>query len=107
MKVLNKKDIKPPTLPKETVDVPELGGAVVVRGLLLRERVELLASQEDKGYTHISKMLSLTVVDDKGAPVFTQDEWEEFGNQHFSASLHLLEVAKRLSGMNVEVAQKK
>lgn len=38
---------KPPALRKETVDVPELGGAVVVRGLLLRESfaVALLRQQ--------------------------------------------------------------
>jgi len=106
MAVLNKSDIKPPTLPKETVTVSELGGDVIVRGLLLRERLDLYDAR-DAGNATIAKLLARTVVDAKHQPVFTEEEWEVFGARHGKAAIELFAVAKRLSGLDAEVAEKK
>ena len=48
MAVLKKSEIPVPDLPKEVVEVPELGGEVVVRGLLLRDRLAIYMDTESK-----------------------------------------------------------
>lgn len=93
---LTKADVKRPTLPKETVNVPELGGEVVVQGLLLKDRMEL-ANQD--GFGRLSYMLSRCVLDAAGEPIFSVDEWEVFGGQNDSVALDLFGVASRLSGL--------
>jgi len=102
---LKKSDIKPPVLPKETVDVPELGGEVVVRGLLLRDRIAYaLDKTGDMG--RFSRFLAASIYTGDGFPVYTAEEWEEFGSRNLDACLRLFQVARRLSGMDTEEAQK-
>lgn len=103
---LKKADIKPPVLPKEAVQVDELGGEVIVRGLLLRERVQLFQSGGGEWSARVSQMLAATVIDADGAPIYTAQQWEEFGAQHFDACARLLAVANRLSGLSTEDARK-
>lgn len=105
---LRKADIKPPVLPKETHDCAPLGGEVVVRGLLLRERLALFDDAREGGarYGHLTAVLAACVIDADGKQVFTQDEWEQFGAQHMEAALALFAVAQRLSGLDVEGAKK-
>ncbi len=105
MAVLKKANIAAPVLPKETVDVPELGGEVIVRGLLLSERLALL-SEAENGEAKLSSLLAATVVDADGAAVYDAQQWEEFGARHFAAALRLFAVAKRLCGLDAEVAEK-
>lgn len=105
--VLSKADIKAPVLPKETVEVPELGGAVIVRGLLLRERLALFdAANKGDRFGHLASLLASCVIDAEGRQLWTVDEWEQFGAQHFEAALRLFEVAGRLAGLDVEAAKK-
>lgn len=106
MALLKKANIPAPVLPKETVEVPELGGEVVVRGMLLRERIDLFFDAEKNGHGHLSKVLAATVIDADGVPVYTRDEWEQFGARNTSAVLRLFEVAKRMSGLDAEAATK-
>jgi hypothetical protein len=106
MKALKKADIKPPVLPKETVEVPELEGEVIVRGLLLRDRIALFAGADSDNTAQLSKLLAATVIDIDGVQVYTADQWEEFGAKNFDACIRLFNVARRLSGLNAEVAQK-
>lgn len=107
MGVLNKADIKRPTLPKETVDVPELGGEVVVQGLRLRERLAIFADREGaQKFAHVGELLAAVVVDGAGEPIFTAEEWDEFGSKNYAAAINLFQVARRLSGLEVEVQQK-
>lgn len=105
---LKKADIKPPVLPREAVEVVELGGEVVVRGLLLRERLALFddALAGAQKYGHISAVLAACVVDAEGEPVYTVEQWEQFGAAHFEAALALFKVAQRLSGLDVEERKK-
>lgn len=107
MAVLNRSAIPAPVLPKETIEVPSLNGEVVVHGLMLKDRMELLFSESETGRINLSLMLSKTVVDDKGDPVFTEQQWELFGATHFVDAIALFKVAKRLSGIDAKVAKKK
>lgn len=108
MALLKKSQIASPVLPKETVDVPELGGEVVVRGLLFSERLALLSGVDDQGraIAKIPVLLSQTVIDGDGEAVFTADEWEAFGAKHMEALLRLFVVAKRLSGLDAKATAK-
>jgi hypothetical protein len=105
MALLNKSQIPTPVLPQETIDIPELGGEVIVRGLLLRDRLTLYLDSEN-GHANLSKLLAATVRAGDGLQVFTQDEWEVFGSTHFEAVVALFAVARRLSGLDAEVAEK-
>lgn len=105
MALLKKSQIPEPILPKEVVDVPELGGEVVVRGLLLKDRLALF-QDSGSGHANLARMLASTVRDADGLPVFTVDEWEVFGSANFPAVAKLFDVARRLSGLDAEVAEK-
>ena len=108
MALLKKANIAAPVLPKETVAVEELGGEVVVRGLLLSERLALYANANDEGrvFARIPALLAQTVVDADGAAIYDAAAWEAFGAQHMDAALRLFGVAKRLSGLDAESAAK-
>lgn len=104
---LKKSEIKAPVLPKEAVQVDELGGEVVVRGLLLRERLAIFSNTEaGEKFAHVGELLAATVMDADGLQVYTAQEWDEFGTKHFSAAMQLFQVARRLSGIDAEVSQK-
>lgn len=104
---LDKSSIKRPVLRKEAVPVPDLGGEVIVRALTLSERFTLFAGIEGDGrYLQMARLLSLAVVDAKGEPLLTQDEWDIFGAEHFAAMSGLFDVAKRLSGLDAEAVAK-
>jgi hypothetical protein len=120
---IDRNQAKPPVLPKEAVDVQEIGGEVIVRGLLLTERLALFvenlppAQAAGEGpaidgppaadrYVHIPRMLARTVLASDGEPLWTEAQWQEFGAVHFEASLRLFRVAQRLSGLDIEEARK-
>jgi hypothetical protein len=130
---IDRNQARAPVLPKEAVDVPEIGGEVIVRGLLLTERLAMFvenlpatdvatdvvpatsdvvpakagtqASGPDR-YIHIPRMLARTVLASDGDPLWTEAQWQEFGAVNFEASLRLFRVAQRLSGLDVEEARK-
>ena len=86
--------------------MPELGGEVIVRGLMLSERVRIL-NAASQGALSISELLSCTVIDAESEPIFSVDEWEAFGATHFVPAMHLFKKAKQLSGLDAETNQKK
>lgn len=98
-----------PDVPREDVAMPELGGAVCVRGLMLRDRMTLIATlrnDEGQSYASLARLLHLAVVGPDDKPLLTETEWERFGGAHFDAALRLFSVAKRLSGLDAEVVEK-
>jgi hypothetical protein len=101
---IKKSQITAPTLPEETVDVQELGGEIIVRGLLLKDKLSLSLRDD---YGRVAAMLAVCVVDAERQPVFTEEQWEAYGAQHFSSAMNLWDIAQRLSGMNLEGAKKK
>lgn len=108
MALLKKAQVASPVLPKETVEVAELGGDVVVRGLLFSERLAIYAGAGEDGRTfaQIPVLLAQTVIDADGVAIYSADEWEQFGARHMDALLRLFAVAKRLSGLDAEAAAK-
>ncbi len=108
MALLKKSQIAAPALPREAVAVAELGGDVVVRGLLFSERLALFSriGDDGKAFAEIPQLLAMTVIDAEDAPVFSAAEWEQFGAKHMETLLHLFAVAKRLSGLDAEAAAK-
>lgn len=104
---LKRDQIPAPVLPKEAHEVPELGGEVIVRGLLLRERLALFDdAQGGERFGHLSAVLSACVIDADGQQIWTAEQWEQFGASHFEAALKLFNVAKRLSGLDAEERKK-
>ncbi len=148
---------KPLPVRKETVDLPELGGAVVVRGLMASEAfaVQAFRSQalrrlreeaaerqatpapaqgplpDEPGPPghppqpdptdqaaqltfdelvsygrYVSHLLAAAVTVASGAPLFSYDGWESFGQHHPRALLRLQAVAERLSGLHAEDVEK-
>ena len=102
---LSRDQITAPVLRKEAVPVASLGGEVIVRGLLLSERLGLLSGTDEEGgarYAHVCQVLAVAVLAVDSLPVFTRDQWEEFGASHMSDAIDLFVHVQRLSGLDVE-----
>lgn len=125
MAVVNRNTVAAPTLPKETVEVEALGGEVIVRGLLLTERLALesrLASAREQaakavadgntkaapsvGEIAVPALLTACVLDAEGKALWTEEQWQAFGCRHQGQALALFNVAWRLSGFEREVEAK-
>lgn len=120
--VLNRSQVPVQKLPEQVEPVPELGGDVVVRGLLLSERMQIddineKAKVPQEGETDedariragklvVPRMLSATVVDDEGQPLFSLEQWDVFGGKHRATTFRLFDIALRLSGRITEVVEK-
>jgi hypothetical protein len=104
---LNRNDVRKHALPREFVEVPELGGEVVVRGLRLSERLELATAEGGHHLGALVRLLHWCVIDEDGEPLMTVAEWEDWGGACSDAAVRLLEVAQRLSGLRGEDAKKK
>jgi hypothetical protein len=109
--LIRKSDVRAPSLPEEVISVPELNGDVIVRGLTLGARMALSQRFRDKpksghGFDHISSLLSLSVLDADGEPIFTTQEWEAWGAVNTTAAINLWDVAWRLSDMDGKQAEK-
>lgn len=97
-------------LPRELVEVPEWGGAVYVRALTGAERDQFEASiVEQRGrdmrmnMRNIrAKLVALTVVDEDGQRIFTDDDVAALGGKSAAALDRLFAVAQRLSGLSKE-----
>ena len=101
--ILAKKDIV-----TENVDVPEWGGTVRVRTLAGYERDEFDASMmanrdEETEKVNVRgmkvKLVSMSVVDDKGQRMFPDSDIEELNKKSSGALNRIFEVASRLSGL--------
>lgn len=106
MAVVRRSNIAAPTAPAETVEVEGIG-EVIVRGLLLRDRLRMAIEDPDKPYANVSRMLAASVVDADHVELWTAEQWEAFGAAHWTECLKLWAIARRLSGMDGEEAEKK
>lgn len=97
----------PPPLKEETVNVPEFKGDVLVRGLLLKDRLGLALTD---GYGRMAAMLAVCVLVDgengEKVPLYTADEWERWGSLHYAAAMTLWDKARLLSDIGGEEAEK-
>jgi hypothetical protein len=116
MAVLKRGQLPKFVLPRETVEVPELGGEVVVMGMGYSLRMSLLAALKRAGgggEVDASAVLALApvvlaeaVVDADDQPLMAQEGWEEFGRQHREAIERLTAILLRISGFDREAARK-
>jgi len=88
-------------LPREEIEVPELGGSVIVRGVGLTYRLAMATDRSSKA-RGVSTMLANCVLDADDEPLMSAEAWEAWGAKHIEASMRLADVALRLSGFNAE-----
>ena len=96
-------------LPTETVDVPEWGGDVTVRTMTGRERDEFEAEILKRPKAADGSIADLrglkvhlvirTVVDESGAPLFTDEDGEALNGKSAAALNRIADVAQRLNGL--------
>lgn len=94
----------------EDVEVPEWGGTVRVRGLTGSERDAFEQSiMEQRGRDVAlnlrnirAKLVALSVVDEQGRRVFSDDDVKALGQKSAVALQRVFEVAQRLSGLRSE-----
>jgi hypothetical protein len=119
---LTREQMQRPALRTETVPMPALGGDVIVRELLLDEkllntsqqhadRVPLEGEGEEAakaraGVSMVSRVLAWCVVQPDGAPLMSRAEWREFGGAHLQETLDAFNVALRLSGFDLAEVEK-
>lgn len=97
-------------LPTERVYVPEWNGELIVRGLTGAERdafeqsiVEQRGKSARMNLRNIrAKLVALTVVDEQGNRVFSDEDAEWLGKKSAAALNRVFEVAQRLSGLRSE-----
>ena len=95
-------------LKNEDVDVPEWGGTVRVRAFSGRERDAFEASlvrgdgkDRKVDLTNMrARLVALTVVDESGQKVFTQDDVDLLGAKSGSALDRVFSVAQKLNGLS-------
>lgn len=118
MAVLNRADLleaiaKKSDVESAEVDCPELGGAVLVRGMTgtVRNRFEAagLAIQEGADGALMDKVLvsliSACVVDGDGRPFITRDMAEVLFKNHPSAAFRIRDEAVKMSGFSEDDAK--
>ena len=99
--------LKPFTVPQEVVELPELGGSVIVRGMTARQRSEFERQfQTPAGKPSKSRQAEVRerliiayVVDDDGNALFTVDDIEAIGKQSAAIVERIVNVAQRLCGI--------
>lgn len=102
--------LAPRALKRETVDVPELGGTVVIQELTAAERDAFEAScvkrkgkKTEPDITNIrAKLVVQAARDEAGARLFTDQDAAAIGALPASTVNRLFEVASRLSGLTEE-----
>ena len=74
---VDRTSLKKPVRPKKTIEAPGLGGEVILQAMGLRDRLRI-SSIEDK-WARLAEMLHVVVVDPKGKPLMSIEEWEDYG----------------------------
>ncbi len=120
---LTRETATPPVLPQEEVPFPPAGGDVLVRGLLMTQRLandrlhqvdRLTLEDETEVQAHaragariVTRVLAQAVVEEEsGLPLFTEAQWDQFGATHRLDVFRVFNVAMRLSGHDLEVIEK-
>ena len=106
--VLSKEQIlQADDLKRETVDIPEWGGEVLLRELRGRERDAFeegsMDSKRNVTMTNMrARLVALSAIDEEGERLFTAKEATELGDKSATALNRLFEVCCRLSGITSE-----
>ena len=109
--------LKPSDLKRETVQVGPLGGEVILRELSVVERFRVLkrfdiTDEEDpaQAMRAVLAMVVVSLCNDDGSPMFSDDEVEEGVNgleQHSSAAVEeLMTACQRLQGLDKDATER-
>lgn len=104
--------LAPRELPREAVDVPELGGTVFIRALRADERDRLDAHVFRDGNRDLTnfraRMVAYAICDAQGNSLCSDPEKEapQLGSLSSSTIGRMYDAAKRLNGLTVDDAEK-
>ena len=87
-------------LPEEEVRVAAFDDTVLVRGLIMGHALRFTQRGIREDNSHVSELLAGTVFAADDLPLYTEAEWEVFGNVHPEEAIELYKVARRLSGLD-------
>jgi hypothetical protein len=99
MGVLRRAEIAAPALHEEEVNVPALGGSVIVRAMPLNLLFEVIDSARSEPQNAVPKLLALSVRDADGEQFWTTEQWSTWGASEFEATLALYQAAQRVCGI--------
>lgn len=110
---LSKKDILATSIPIETVDVPEWGGKVILRGLTAAERddyEQAMVETSPNGQVRPKRKFSNVraslvvrcIVNEQGEREFTDDDAGALGEKDALVIDRLWDVCRKLCGMSTE-----
>ncbi len=95
-------------LPRESVEVPEWGGAVLVATMTGAARDEweqqLVAAGRSMQNVR-AKLVAATAVDESGARMFSAADVEALGNLSSAALDRVCQVAQRLNGLTADALE--
>lgn len=98
--------LKASDLPTQRVDVPEWGGAVLVRGMTGTERDAIeqsVMAKDGKGLGDVTglraRVVACCVVDEQGKRLFQKGDVDALGAKSAIVLQRLFEVAQQLSGL--------
>jgi hypothetical protein len=104
MALIKRDAVPPPKLKREAVEIAELKGSVIVRGVTLRERLRLRemarSDAAGAGDDFVSSLLALVVLDADDKPLFTAEQWDTWGTDKPASFGALLDKALELGGFN-------
>lgn len=119
---LDRSQITIPALPQQIEPCEPLGGDVILRGMLLSERLEndalnrqarepLEGETEEQararaGALVTPRLLHKCVVDERGQPLLSVHEWDVFGAGQPGELFRLFNIAMRLSGYDSKAEEK-
>lgn len=98
----------------ETVEVPEWGGSVIVRGITARERDEWEAESMPSEGSETPNLVNMrarlcvrVIVDEAGKRLYDPDEADELGKRSSAALSRVYEVARRLGGIGNDAIEER
>jgi hypothetical protein len=94
-----------PILPTESVEIASLGGAVIVRGLTLSQRMQIAKVDAENGVAMLD-ILAVSVLANDGDPLFSRQDWDIWASLHIEDAVMLAGIARRLSGLDMEEASR-
>lgn len=88
-------------LPRQIVDIPELGGSVTIRTLTLKEVREIQKLQKTNGepLSIYPRLVALGCVDDNGNALFVGEDVKEIDNLPWAATDAIAKAVLRLNKM--------
>jgi hypothetical protein len=119
---LSRDQVSVPALPEKVEPFAPLGGDVLVRGLLMtqrlaNDRLHVAARKPRDGETDeeaqaragsqmVTRMLHQSIVDPDGKPLCSEAEWDRLGSQNRYEVFRLFNIAMQLSGHDLELSAK-